>query len=98
LLIGASVLFVYAHDYDLAALVPLAPALERRLRGRVQPTVAALALLLILFTPQRLLRSLDNPLVLQFRVPVVLLLLAGLLLLARPRRHEAAYAAASPAR
>jgi hypothetical protein len=56
-LLSGSCLFIYAHDYDLAALAVLYACLWRHGGGSDGRTLAALGLLVLLFAPQRFVRS-----------------------------------------
>jgi hypothetical protein len=83
LIAAASLLFIYAHDYDLVGLAPLLAALW--MRTRVSATLALVFLLGVagLFVPQRLLRgSLPGP-VLHWRECLTVALALGLLIIAR---------------
>jgi hypothetical protein len=77
LLLGFSVLFGVAHDYDLVVLAPLLPAFANRPRTAGESMIAS-AHLLLFYIPQRILRGFDIALLLQFRVPVLISLLAWL--------------------
>jgi hypothetical protein len=75
-LLGASVLLIYSHDYDLVALIPAIPAMWS-CAGRWQSrrgALLALAAFFLLSVPQRLLRPFDASLLLRYREVVVLAL------------------------
>jgi Glycosyltransferase family 87 len=72
LLLAVSLLLIYAHAYDLVGLLPFVITFARLARTRREVALAGLALLAALCLPQRLLRPFGNPLLNQFRVPVVL--------------------------
>ncbi|MEC4805247.1 MAG: glycosyltransferase family 87 protein [Jaaginema sp. PMC 1079.18] len=74
ILIVISLLFGFAHDYDLVTLVPLLPLFWVHLHRRPLAIIGAIALLLGLFFPQRFLRPLEIELLLQFRVFIVAIL------------------------
>lgn len=78
LLTIVALLFLFAHNYDLVALIPLVPAVY--LRGLADKRVAwfGLASLLILYFPQRLLVPFDVPLLLRYRELLLLALTAWL--------------------
>ncbi len=88
LLLAISVVFIYAHDYDLVALLPFAAAYAPLGRDFKVALVAGASLLLLMSVPQRLLSTVNSPLANQFRVPVVLAAM-GLWLAFRVRRAEA---------
>ncbi len=88
LLLATSVVFIYAHDYDVVALLPFVAAYASLGRDFKPALIGGAALLLLMSVPQRLLSTLDSPLINQFRVPVVLAALA-LWLTFRLRRVEA---------
>jgi Glycosyltransferase family 87 len=82
LLLGVALLLSVAHDYDLILAAPLVPALWRHLRDRGRiPTLSALAIMCVMFLPQRLLKPLDSSALLQFRVLVLLGLIIWLFVL-----------------
>jgi hypothetical protein len=82
LLLGVALLLSVAHDYDLILAAPLVPALWRHLRNRGWvPKLSALAIMSVMFLPQRLLKPLDNSALLQFRVLVLLGLIVWLFVL-----------------
>jgi hypothetical protein len=82
LLLGVALLLSVAHDYDLILAAPLVPALWRHLRGRgTLPTLSGLAIMCVMFLPQRLLKPLDSSALLQFRVLVLLGLIVWLFVL-----------------
>ena len=82
LLLGVALLLSVAHDYDLILAAPLVPALWRHLRDRGRRTaVIALAIMCVMFIPQRLLKPLDSSALLQFRVLVLLGLIIWLFVL-----------------
>ena len=88
LLLATSVVFIYAHDYDLVALLPFVAAYASLGRDFKAAWIGGAVLLLLMSVPQRLLSTLDSPLMNQFRVPVVLAAVA-LWLAFRLRRVEA---------
>jgi hypothetical protein len=89
ILLCLSLIFGFAHDYDLTALVLLVPSFWRLLRGRENEALLAVGLMLVLFVPQRLFHASKNDLLLQFRFPVVLVLLGWLLTLTASRTPAA---------
>src|SRR5688500_8084442 len=62
-----ALLFLFAHNYDLVALAPLAPVLYRRATNKPLFGLCCLASLLILYFPQRLLVPLNVPVLLRYR-------------------------------
>jgi hypothetical protein len=77
-LLGLALLFGFAHDYDLVALIPLLPLFWLHLQDRIKDQWIAIALMLSLFFPQRFLRPIEIDLLLQFRVFIVLILVIWL--------------------
>lgn len=75
ILMALTLLFTNAHDYDLVGIYPLLASLWRHIDR--QPAIWAVAalLLLALFIPQRLVARLGAPLLSQWRVIVVMILL-----------------------
>jgi hypothetical protein len=84
LLSATSALLLYAHDYDLVVLLPLLPSLWRWQARQPERTWAGTAGLALLFVPQRLVRGFGSHALEQFRVPVVVALIAWWVL-AMPR-------------
>jgi hypothetical protein len=76
LLTAVSFLFVYAHDYDLAALAPFLTMLWTRIRQRTGASVAYSAMVALLFVPQRALRGASTGVLLHWREIIVLAMLA----------------------
>ncbi|MFP4006592.1 MAG: glycosyltransferase family 87 protein [Spirulinaceae cyanobacterium] len=74
ILITTALLFGFAHDYDLVALVPLIPVFWLHLHRRPKSQIIGMVLLAGLFFPQRFLRPLVIDLLLQFRVLIVAIL------------------------
>jgi hypothetical protein len=73
LLLGTALLLSVAHDYDLILAMPLVPALWWHLRDRDRRQRAgAVVIMCIMFLPQRVLKPFDIPVLLQFRVLVLL--------------------------
>lgn len=84
-----SPLLIYSHDYDLVALVPTLAAMWWLLlrRGRAQQW-AALALMALLFVPQRLLAQLGAPPPLMHWRTLLLLVVAAWLMVLLQRQGE----------
>jgi hypothetical protein len=76
LLLASSLVFIYAHDYDLVGLLPFVAVFFRLARGNRTLAFTGVALLFAMFIPQRLLRPFNLAVLNQFRVPVVLAALA----------------------
>jgi hypothetical protein len=95
LLLAASALLVYAHDYDLAMLAPFLAALWVRARTSEAATAAVAVVLALLFFPQRLLRGAVSAGALHWRELVLCAAVVGLVALAA-RRAEPVRAAAPP--
>jgi hypothetical protein len=77
LLVGITVLFGYAHGYDLIiVLVPIIPAFFRHLSGRPFASAMAFGLYLLFTFPNSILEQADIPLLSHVRV---LVLMAGLI-------------------
>jgi|GEM_PF-518607 len=74
LLLGASFLFVYAHDYDLCALAPLYVGAWTHASRRTGDGALVLGAFGLLFVPQRLLRGVLPAVFLHWRELVVLAL------------------------
>jgi hypothetical protein len=73
LLLGTALLLSVAHDYDLILAAPLVSALWRHLRnGDRLRRAGALLIMSVMFLPQRVLKPFDSPVLLQFRVVVLL--------------------------
>jgi hypothetical protein len=66
-LLVVSLLFVYAHDYDIAVAAPLIPALYRHARVDLRTGIALLLGVLLLYFPTRFLVPLDIPWLLRYR-------------------------------
>jgi Glycosyltransferase family 87 len=82
ILVGVSFLFIYAHDYDLVALVPLLIAAWTRAREDDRRALLVSAALIALCVPQRLLRFLEVGPLLHWRELVVLSLVGWVALVA----------------
>ena len=85
LLMCLSCLFVYAHDYDLVALLTVAGPLLAHLRRRPLALAFLLLTTLVLFFPQRYVRDLPWPWVTRYRECATLLLMLWLFRLSRNR-------------
>ncbi|MFP5273318.1 glycosyltransferase family 87 protein [Coleofasciculus sp.] len=73
LLMAISLLFGFAHHYDLIALAPLIAAFWRHLDHHSKATLVALVLMLVMIFPRNVLMTfIDNELLLQYRVLLVL--------------------------
>jgi hypothetical protein len=73
LLLSATLLLSVAHDYDLVLAAPMVPALWRHLRDSDRwRTASALLIMSVMFLPQRVLKPFDSPVLMQFRVVVLL--------------------------
>jgi Glycosyltransferase family 87 len=82
LLLSAALLLSVAHDYDLVLAAPMVPALWRHLRDSDRRrTAGALLIMSVMFLPQRVLKPFDSPVLLQFRVVVLLGLVIWLFVL-----------------
>jgi hypothetical protein len=79
LLLSFACLFIYAHDYDLAALAPLYAVLWKRGMGSNGAAAGAACAYGLLFGPQRFVRPLHIELLLHWR-ELVLLVIVGLLM------------------
>jgi hypothetical protein len=79
LLASVSPLFLYAHDYDLAALVPTYAYLWKRGGRSNRAALAALAFLAAMFAPQRFVRGSSLAIVVHWRELVLLAALGWLL-------------------
>ena len=86
LILGIAFQFIYLHDGDLMAISPMASSYFRRLRGKASGWLAV-ALLLALFTPQRLLRRSGVDALGHIRIPALALLWAWLLVMALQERR-----------
>jgi hypothetical protein len=75
LLMCLSCLFAYSHDYDLVALLTVAGPLLVHLRRRPFALVLLLLAALVLFFPQRLVRTLSWPWAIRYRECATLLLM-----------------------
>jgi hypothetical protein len=71
LLLGAALLFGYAHSYDLAALVVLIPLFWRHLHARPTGSLVALGLLVAIAFPNSMLERFRSDLLLHARVALV---------------------------
>ncbi|MBF2027832.1 MAG: DUF2029 domain-containing protein [Oscillatoriales cyanobacterium C42_A2020_001] len=90
LLLALPILFVYAHDYDLAILVPLVASFCWYLRSRPLSQLIALGLMIVLFIPYRLISRLDPPvLFLHWRTFVLGAIVTWLFLLVVRNRNQA---------
>lgn len=75
LLLTYSLLFFGAHDYDLVGLLPLVVIVYDRFRTSINPTTIFAAITVAtLYVPQRWLRLLESPMLLEYRVIAVLVL------------------------
>ncbi|MEQ9553868.1 MAG: glycosyltransferase family 87 protein [Coleofasciculus sp. G3-WIS-01] len=73
LLMAISVLFGFAHHYDLIALAPLMAAFWRHLSHRPKATLVALTMMFIMFFPRNVLMTfIPSELLLQYRVLLVI--------------------------
>lgn len=73
LLMAISLLFGFAHHYDLIALAPLMAAFWWHLHHHSKATLVALALMLVMIFPRNVVMTfIDNELLLQYRVLLVL--------------------------
>ncbi|MBE9126901.1 MULTISPECIES: glycosyltransferase family 87 protein [unclassified Coleofasciculus] len=73
ILVAISLLFGFAHHYDLVALAPLIAAFWRQLHKRPGAALIAIALFLAMVFPRAYLMTfLHNDLLLQYRVPLLL--------------------------
>jgi hypothetical protein len=79
LVLAISFLFVYAHDYDLAALLPLLVSLWACFEEREAHAIVLSLAVAVLWLPQRLLRPFGHGPILHWREIVVFLLAAWLL-------------------
>jgi glycosyl transferase family 87 len=70
-LVGLGLLFLYSHDYDLAALAPLYAAIWVRTRERTSYALVGLLACLLLFVPQRALRGHVSPPIMHWREVVL---------------------------
>jgi hypothetical protein len=86
LILGIAFQFIYLHDGDLMAISPMASSYLRRLRGKASGWLAV-ALLLVLCTPQRLLRRSGVDALAHIRIPALALLWAWLLVMALQERR-----------
>lgn len=68
ILLGSSLLFGYAHGYDLVILAPMIPAFWRHLSSRPLAGLVALGLFLIITLPNSIFESFGIPLLLHARV------------------------------
>jgi len=100
LLMGVTMLFGFSSDYDLVALAPFVPAYWRHLRNRDGSALGAGLLMLLLFIPQRIFVPSGIPLLIHFRVFIVLFLTTWLLILSlrESRRRRAGQPLPEPAR
>lgn len=81
LLMGLTVTFVFVHDCEYVALIPLFTALWLHFREQPRLGPVLLALVLLFYFPRRVIRELDMPVLSHWRTLVVLALLAALLAL-----------------
>ncbi|MEQ9358322.1 glycosyltransferase family 87 protein [Coleofasciculus chthonoplastes] len=73
LLMALSVLFGFAHHYDLIALAPLMAAFWRHLHHRSRATFVAITVMFVMCFPRNvLMRFIDSELLLQYRVLLVI--------------------------
>jgi hypothetical protein len=109
LLIGLTLLFGISHDYDLSALALLLPAFWRHLRGKKVRAFAAVSLMLVLFSPQRLFWApprpdvvlsapLQDAILVQYKVLIVLVFVIWLFMLALRQSSELRYVGGEPLR
>ena len=71
LLVTLSLLFIFSHDYDLAALAVMLPAFWRHLRAKEVHAIVAVIALVLLFLPVRVFQE---GFFAQYRVLIVLAL------------------------
>ncbi|MES2352823.1 MAG: glycosyltransferase family 87 protein [Pseudomonadota bacterium] len=93
LLLGITLLFGYAHGYDLVVLAPMVPAFWRHLEGRPQLSAVALGLFLIITLPNSILEPFGISLLVHGRVLALLVCVVWLCLMsikrtARTRRDN----------
>jgi hypothetical protein len=91
ILMGLTFVFVgYSHDYDYVGLIPLLVSLWVYNHCRRFSGIVALALTLLLFTPQRLLTGEGSPVLDQWRTGVAFLMLLMILIQSFTRRKQSA--------
>ncbi len=82
LLLCASCLLIYVHDYDLAALAPfMIASMWIVLRRSPTAAIVALVLMLLIFFPQRFVRKLEAGFLVHFREPILLILFLWMIVL-----------------
>ncbi len=81
--------FGAAHDYDFVVLAPVLAAVAYHVRQSPPWFAAAVMCFVLISFPQRVLRRFDSDLLLQWRMPVLLAVLLGLLWLAWRQRRAA---------
>jgi hypothetical protein len=83
-----SLLFSGAHTYDLSVLAPMVAAFWRHLRNRKGATIVAVGLMIAMFFPQSLLIPFHSDLLLQFRVPLLIVSTLWLLAVSYKRKMK----------
>jgi hypothetical protein len=96
-LLASTCLFVYAHDYDLAALAPLFALVWRLSATSNTRSVFGLAFYVLLFAPQRYVRSSRVAVIIHWRELVLLAALVALLVSIFRRSPREAPIASLPA-
>ena len=81
ILCAVAALLLPIRDYDLIILAPLVGAIAAQARGSLAASATALIAVVLLYLPQRTFRGFDSPIILQWRVLVVLLMLGYLAML-----------------
>jgi hypothetical protein len=83
LMMGLTVTFIFVHDVEYVALIPLFTALWLHFREQPGPGLGLglLALVLLFYFPRRIIRELDMPVLSHWRTLVVLAMLVTLLVL-----------------
>jgi hypothetical protein len=80
ILLGVSCLFIYAHDYDLAALAPAYATVWKRSARSTTASAGALAFFGAMFAPQRFLRHATSGPLLHWREVALLVAMVWLLM------------------
>jgi hypothetical protein len=89
LLLAISVLFGFAHHYDLIALAPLIAAFWRHLSHRPKVTLVALTMMFVMFFPRNVFMTfIHSELLLQYRVLLVIGLTIWLGVMSVKRKAE----------
>lgn len=78
LLLGLSLLFFFGRDYDMVVLVPVLSALWWHVRNRPVSQWVALGLMAGLFVPHRLMERLEMPLLMYWRIVILLIFVSWL--------------------